>query len=44
MSEEEEVIRMSRLLLADDIAYWQQLTDAVSSISLFFSNSLNLMA
>ena len=30
MAEQEEVMRMSRLLVADDIAYRQQLKNAVS--------------
>ena len=32
MAEEEELLRMSRLLIADDIAYRQQLETAVSII------------
>ena len=37
MAEQEEVMRMSRLLVADDIAYCQQLQNAVSrSMSDFY--------
>ena len=35
MAEEEEVLRMSRLLVADDIAYRQQLTTAVGEFTPF---------
>ena len=38
MAKEEEQIRMSRLLAADDIAYRRQLEEAVS-ITLFFYGS-----
>ena len=39
MAEEEELLRMSRLLIADDIAYRQQLETAVSTIfTLSFSH------